>query len=39
MAPDRIDRVNRRGFLECMGWAGTGAFFTMSGGLCMTYTP
>ena len=27
------DRVNRRGFLECMGWAGTGAIYTLSGGI------
>ena len=27
------DRVDRRGFLECMGWAGTGALFTLSGGI------
>jgi len=32
---DRIlkDGVDRRGMLECMGWAGTGALFTLSGGL------
>lgn len=28
-----LDRVGRRGFLECMGWAGTGALFTLSGGI------
>lgn len=27
------DRVDRRGFLECMGWAGTGALYTLSGGI------
>ena len=27
------DGVDRRGMLECMGWAGTGALFTLSGGL------
>ena len=27
------DRINRRGFLECMGWAGSGALFTISGGV------
>jgi 3',5'-cyclic-AMP phosphodiesterase len=27
------DGVDRRGFLECMAWAGTGLFWTLSGGL------
>ena len=27
------DGVNRRGFLECMAWAGTGLLWTVSGGL------
>jgi len=27
------DGVDRRGFLKCMAWAGTGALWTMSGGL------
>ena len=27
------DRVDRRGFLECMAWAGTGMLWTVSGGL------
>ena len=27
------DGVDRRGMLKCMGWAGTGALFTLSGGL------
>lgn len=27
------DTADRRGFLECMGWAGTGALFTLSGGV------
>jgi 3',5'-cyclic-AMP phosphodiesterase len=26
------DGVDRRGFLECMAWAGTGAYFVLSGG-------
>jgi hypothetical protein len=26
------DHVDRRGFLECMGWAGTGAVFAIAGG-------
>ncbi len=26
------DGINRRGMLECMGWAGTGALFAMQGG-------
>lgn len=33
MAQDLVDRVDRRGFLECLGWAGTGALFTLSGGI------
>src|ERR1700761_5349227 len=28
-----IDHNDRRGFLKCMAWAGTGALFTASGGL------
>src|SRR5438045_9382933 len=27
------DGLNRRGFLECMAWAGTGMLWTVSGGL------
>ena len=27
------DGVDRRGFLKCMAWAGTGAFFVMEGGI------
>ena len=27
------DGVDRRGFLECMAWAGTGLIWTMSGGV------
>jgi predicted MPP superfamily phosphohydrolase len=27
------DRVDRRGVLQCLGWAGTGALFTLSGGV------
>ena len=27
------DGINRRGFLECMAWAGTGMLWTMSGGV------
>ncbi len=27
------DGVDRRGFLKCMAWAGTGVLFTVSGGL------
>src|SRR5579872_6529500 len=27
------DGVDRRGFLNCMAWAGTGALFSMSGGI------
>src|SRR5215469_10665490 len=27
------DGIDRRGFLECMAWAGTGVFWTVSGGV------
>jgi Icc protein len=27
------DGVDRRGFLKCMAWAGTGAFCVMQGGV------
>jgi len=27
------DGINRRGFLECMAWAGTGVLWTISGGI------
>lgn len=27
------DGVNRRGFLKCMAWAGTGTIWTISGGV------
>lgn len=33
MAQDFVDHTDRRGFLECMGWAGTGALFALSGGI------
>jgi 3',5'-cyclic AMP phosphodiesterase CpdA len=32
------DGVDRRGFLSCMAWAGTGAFFLMQGGVLKSYT-
>lgn len=32
------DRVDRRGFLECMSWAGTGALFTISAGTATSMT-
>jgi 3',5'-cyclic AMP phosphodiesterase CpdA len=28
-----MDRIDRRGFLECMAWAGTGVLWTSAGGL------
>jgi Icc protein len=28
-----MDRMNRRGFLECMAWAGTGVVWTATGGV------
>ena len=27
------DRIDRRGFLECMAWAGTGVVWTITGGV------
>jgi Icc protein len=32
------DGVNRRGFLKCMAWAGTGAFCVMKGGVLNSYS-
>jgi Icc protein len=32
------DGVNRRGFLKCMAWAGTGAFCVMQGGVLKSYS-
>ncbi len=31
------DGIDRRGFLECMAWAGTGVFWMMSGGILKSY--
>jgi 3',5'-cyclic-AMP phosphodiesterase len=31
------DGIDRRGFLECMAWAGTGAFCVLSGGVMKSY--
>ena len=33
MSKDHMDGMNRRGMLECMGWAGTGALYTLAGGV------
>ena len=35
---DNADGVDRRGFLTCMAWAGTGAFFLMQGGVLKSYS-
>jgi 3',5'-cyclic-AMP phosphodiesterase len=32
------DGVDRRGFLKCMAWAGTGAFFVIEGGVPKSYS-
>ena len=32
------DGVDRRGFLKCMAWAGTGAFCVMKGGVLRSYS-
>jgi 3',5'-cyclic AMP phosphodiesterase CpdA len=34
---DDEDGVDRRGFLRCMAWAGTGAWFVMEGGILKSY--
>ena len=33
LANDNPDGVDRRGFLKCMAWAGTGVLWTISGGV------
>src|SRR5260370_9221522 len=33
------DGIDRRGFLKCMAWAGTGALCVMSGGVVKSYSP
>src|SRR5262245_23661926 len=32
------DGIDRRGFLKCMAWAGTGAFCVMQGGVLQSYS-
>ena len=32
------DGVDRRGFLKCMAWAGTGAFCVIRGGVLRSYS-
>ncbi len=32
------DGIDRRGFLKCMAWAGTGAFYVMKGGVLNSYS-
>ena len=32
------DGVDRRGFLKCMAWAGTGAFCVIEGGVLKSYS-
>ena len=32
------DEIDRRGFLKCMAWAGTGAFCVMKGGVLKSYS-
>src|SRR5438105_10556918 len=31
------DGIDRRGFLKCMAWAGTGAFFVLKGGVLKSF--
>jgi Icc protein len=35
---EQDDGVDRRGFLTCMAWAGTGAFFMVEGGILKSYS-
>lgn len=35
--PANNDGIDRRGFLECMAWAGTGVLWMMSGGILKSY--
>lgn len=35
---DQIGRIDRRGALQCLGWAGTGALFALSGGVPSSMT-
>jgi hypothetical protein len=30
------DGIDRRGFLKCMAWAGTGVVYTMAGGIAVS---
>ena len=32
------DGIDRRGFLKCMAWAGTGALCVMQGGVLRSYS-
>ncbi len=32
------DGIDRRGFLQCMAWAGTGLIFTMKGGILSSHS-
>ena len=32
------DGIDRRGFLKCMAWAGTGAFCVIKGGVLKSYS-
>src|SRR5476651_259881 len=34
---DHHDGIDRRGFLECMAWAGTGVIWMMTGGILKSY--
>lgn len=36
-APANNDGIDRRGFLHCMAWAGTGVLWMMSGGILKSY--
>ncbi len=35
---DNPDGIDRRGFLKCMAWAGTGVLWTVSGGVLASKT-
>jgi hypothetical protein len=35
-ANNNDDGIDRRGFLKCMAWAGTGVVYTMAGGIAVS---
>jgi hypothetical protein len=35
---NHADGIDRRGFLKCMAWAGTGVVWTLSAGILVVHT-